>query len=53
VTDDTVPPITVWLITLTILAVVGVGLLIFFLVVPDPFSYLAGAPRPSGIAPGA
>jgi hypothetical protein len=48
VTDDAAPPLTVWLITLAILAVVGVGLLIVFLVVPDPFSYLAGAPAPSG-----
>ena len=49
-TDDAAPPLAVWLITLTILVAVGVGVLIFFLVVPDPFSYLADARSPSAIA---
>jgi hypothetical protein len=41
-TDETSAPLSVWLITLGILAVVGVVLAVLYLILNDPLSYLAG-----------
>ena len=42
VTEETSPPLTVWIMTLAILAAIGAVVAVLYLVITDPLSYLAG-----------
>ena len=41
-TEETSPPLTVWIMTLAILAAIGAVVAVLYLIITDPLSYLAG-----------